>query len=102
VKELVNKDGKCPYNNQKGFLVYLPSTHRITISADVLFDESFQTAIITNWHLYRDSLALQPALSFIPNVNTSLKSTSSIEDQPQPVEERNLKRGMMKMMSHHH
>ncbi len=30
-------------NNQKGFLVYLPSTRRITTSADVLFDESFQT-----------------------------------------------------------
>ncbi len=67
--------------------MYPPSTHRIAISADVLFDESFQTAIVTNWGQYQDSLALQPALSFIPNVTATLKSTGSIEDCPQPVEE---------------
>ncbi len=79
--------------NQKGFLVYLPSTRRIAISADVLFYESFQTAIVTNWRQYQDSLALQPALSFIPNVNTTLESTGSIEDRLQPVEEGEFEEG---------
>ncbi len=74
-------------NNQKGNLVYLPSTRQIAISADVLFDESFQTAIVTNWHQHQDSLASQPVLSFIPNINTTLESTGSIKDHPQPVEE---------------
>ena len=73
--------------------MYLPSTHRIAISADVLFDESFQTAIVTNWHQYQDSLALQPALSFIPNVNTTSESTGSIEVHPQPVEEGGFEEG---------
>ncbi len=67
--------------------MYLPSTRRITISADVLFDESFQTAIVTNWRHYQDSLALQPEPSFIPNINITLESTGSIENRPKPVEE---------------
>jgi hypothetical protein len=84
-------------NNQKGFLVDLLSTRRITISADVLFDESFQTAIVTNWCQYQDSLAQQPELSFIPTLTPPWNQLAALKTAQNQLKRGILKRGIVRI-----
>ncbi len=76
--------------NQKGYLIYSPGSRQIVISDDVVFDETFSSAIATTWQQHEDSLALQPLHSHIPDVTTTLEHTGTIEDiHPTSVEEGN-------------
>ncbi len=76
--------------NQKGYLVYSPGSRQVIISDDVTFDESFSSAIATTWQQHKDSLALQPLHSYIPDVTTTIERTGTIEDiQPTTVEQGN-------------
>jgi len=61
--------------NQKGFLFYSPASRQIYISGDMTFDESFSSTIAMTWRLNRDDLALRPAASDIPDINTTLEHT---------------------------
>lgn len=74
--------------NQKGYLVYCPGSRQILVLDDVLFGESFQAAIATTWQQYQDSLALQPVSSAIPDVDTTLEQTGTLENIPPLVEEK--------------
>jgi hypothetical protein len=64
--------------NQKGYLFYSPASRQIYISGDITFDESFGSTIATTWRLNRDSLALCPAASAIPDVNTTIEHTGEV------------------------
>jgi hypothetical protein len=75
--------------NQKGYLMYVPSTRAIMVSGDIIFDESFRSTLSTPWHQYKGSQPLCPADDFIPNVTTTVESTGTIQDLMQPVEEGN-------------
>ncbi len=70
----------------KGYLVYCPGSCHILTSEDVIFDESFVTAIALSWQHHRDSLALQPVLSTIPLITDTLEHTGGPADFL-PVEE---------------
>lgn len=73
--------------NQKGYLIYSPGSHQVIISDDLIFDESFSSAIATTWQQHKDSLSLQPTHSHIPDITTTLEHTGTIEDiQPTSVE----------------
>jgi hypothetical protein len=52
-------------DNKKGYLFYMPGSRNIVNSGDAIFDETFYSAIATTWQQHKDSLALQPASSFI-------------------------------------
>jgi len=66
--------------NQKVFLFYSSASRQIYISGDMTFDESFSSTIATTWHLNRDDLALRPAASDIPDINTTLEHTGGVID----------------------
>jgi hypothetical protein len=69
--------------NQKGYLIYLPGSRTIAVSGDVMFDETFYSAIATTWHRFEDGIPLQPQRSAIPGPNTTLEVTGDILDQVQ-------------------
>jgi len=57
------------------------------VSDDVIFDESFQAAIAATWQQYQDSLSLKPVASHIPDIDTHLEHTRTLEDVATTVEE---------------
>jgi transposase InsO family protein len=65
---------------QKGYLLFFHHSRTIAVSGDVSFDETFSSAIATTWHRFNDSLLLQPSNSFIPDPDTVLKETGTIEN----------------------
>jgi len=73
--------------NKKGYLFYMPGSRNILASADAIFDESFHSAIATTWQQHRDTLALQPTHSYIPDVTTIQEQTGTINDNSVNVEE---------------
>jgi hypothetical protein len=64
--------------HQKGYVIYCPGSRSIIISADVIFDELFSTAIAHTWQKYHSRLAWRPLLSHIPDIDTKLEQTGSI------------------------
>jgi hypothetical protein len=74
-------------SNQKGFLFYLPGSRNIIVSGDAIFDKTFHSAIATTWQQHRDTLALQPLHSYIPDATTTLEHTGTIENNAVDVEE---------------
>ncbi len=64
--------------HQKGYVIYCPGSRSIIISADVIFDELFSTAIAHTWQKYHSGLAWRPLLSHIPDIDTKLEQTGSI------------------------
>jgi hypothetical protein len=74
--------------NQKGYLIFSPGSRQILLSDDVIFDDGFSSAITTTWQQHKDSLAIQPINSYIPDVTTTMEHIGTIADLiPTPVEE---------------
>jgi hypothetical protein len=69
--------------NQKGYLIYLPASRTIAVSGDMMFDETFYSAIATTWHRFEDGIVFKPQCSIIPGPNTTLEATGDISDQIQ-------------------
>jgi len=74
-------------DNKKGYLFYMPGSRNIVNSGDAIFDETFYSAIATTWQQHKDSLALQPASSFIPDATTTLEHTGTLADYNADIEE---------------
>jgi hypothetical protein len=74
-------------DNKKGFLFYMPGSCNIVNSGDAIFDETFQSAIATTWQQHKDSLALQPTSSYIPDVTTIMEHTGTLADNNAGIEE---------------
>jgi hypothetical protein len=68
--------------HQKGYMIFTPASRKILISDDVIFDESFFAAIATTWQQHKDSLALQPAISYIPDATMCQDHTGTVEYLP--------------------
>jgi transposase InsO family protein len=73
--------------NRKGFLFYMPGSRNIINSGDATFDETFYSAIATTWQQHRDTLALQPTHSYIPDITTTLEHTGTLADIKETFEE---------------
>ena len=58
--------------HQKGYLVYVPSTRKVILPYDVVFDESFSIALSYTSQPYSESMAMRPAVTYTPYA-TSLK-----------------------------
>jgi hypothetical protein len=67
-------------SNQIGYLILCPGSRQILVSDDVIFDESLQAAIATIWQQYQHNLSLKPVASFIPDVDTTLEQTGTLEN----------------------
>ena len=50
--------------HQKGYLVYVPSTRKILSSYDVLFDESFSSALAYTPRPYSEAMVMHPEVTY--------------------------------------
>jgi hypothetical protein len=75
--------------NQKGYLIYSTGSHQTLTSDNVIFDEGlFSSTIATTWQLHKDSLAVKPVTSYIPDVTATIEHTGTIADlTPRPIDE---------------
>ena len=74
-------------DNQKGHLVYVPTTRQIVVSGDTIFDESFFSAIATTWRPFHDALALRPLASDVPDGDATIESTGTLQDMFPQIQE---------------
>ena len=59
-------------DHKKGYLVYEPSTRKIILSYDVVFDKIFSSALAYTSRPYLEVMPMRPAVTYTPYV-TSLK-----------------------------
>ena len=52
--------------HQKGYLVYVPSTRKVVSSYDIVFDESFSSALSYMSQPYVEAMAMRPAVMYTP------------------------------------
>ena len=52
--------------HQKGYLVYVPSTRKVISSYNVVFDESFSSALSYTSRPYSKAMAMRPAVKYTP------------------------------------
>jgi hypothetical protein len=74
-------------DNKKGYLFYMPGSRNIVNSGDAIFDETFHSAIATTWQQHKDSLALKPVSSFLPDATTTVEHTGTLADHNADIEE---------------
>ena len=53
-------------HHQKGYLMYVPSTRKIISSYDVVFYESFSSALSYTSRPYSEGVAMRPAVACTP------------------------------------
>ena len=64
--------------HQKWYLVYLTSTSKIVSSHEVVFEESFSSALAYTPRPYLEALATQPTVSYIPYTTYSHEQAGDI------------------------
>ena len=64
--------------HQKGYLLYVPSTTKIIYLYDVLFDESFSSALAYTSRPYLEAMAMRPEVTYTPYGTSSREQTSNI------------------------
>ena len=64
--------------HQKGYLVYVPSTRKVISSYDVMFDESFSSALSYTSRPYAEAMAMHPAVTYTPYATSSKEQTSNV------------------------
>ena len=64
--------------HQKGYLVYVPSTRNIISSYDVVFDESFSSALAYVSRPYSEAMAMRPEVTYNPYATSSKEQTGDI------------------------
>ena len=57
--------------HQKGYLVYVPSTRKIISSYDVVFDESFLSALSYTSRPYSEAMTIRPSVMYTPYATSS-------------------------------
>ena len=63
--------------HQKGYLVYVTITREITSSYDVVFDESFSSALSYKSKPCSEAMAMHPSVTYTP-CDTSLREQASV------------------------
>ena len=64
--------------HQKGYLVYVPSTRKVISSYDVMFDESFVSALSYTSRPYAEAMAMRPAVTYTPYTTSSKEQTGDV------------------------
>ena len=68
----------CIPEHQKVYLVYVPSTRKVISSYDVVFDESFSSALSYTSRPYSEAMTMRPALTYTPYVTYSRETIGDI------------------------
>ena len=64
--------------HQKGYLLYVPNTRKIMSSYDVVFDESFSSALAYTPLPYSEAMVMRPAVTYTPYATSSREQTGDI------------------------
>ena len=64
--------------HQKGYLVYVPSTRKVILSYDVVFDEIFSSALSYMSRPYSKAMAMRPSVTYTPYATSSKEQTGDI------------------------
>ena len=64
--------------NQKEYLVYVPSTRKLISSYDVIFDESFVSALSYSSRPYAEAMAMRPAVTYTPYATSYKEQTGNV------------------------
>ena len=75
--------------DQKGYLVYVPSTRKIIFQYDVVFDESFSSALVYTSRPYSEEMAMRLYVTYTTYSTYSKEQTGNIITSAY-FEERNL------------
>ena len=59
--------------HQKGYLVYVPSTRKVISSYNVVFDESFSSALSYTSGPYAEAMVMRPTVTYTPYTTSSKK-----------------------------
>ena len=65
-------------HHQKGYLVYVPSTRKVISSYDVVFDETFSSALSYTSQPYSEAMAMCPAVKYTPYALSSKEQTGDV------------------------
>ena len=64
--------------HQKGYLVYVPSTRKVISSYNVVFDESFSSALSYMSRPYSEAMAMCTAVTYTPYATSSREQTGDV------------------------
>ena len=64
--------------HQKGYLMYVPSTRKVISSYDVLFDESFSSALSYMSRPYSEEMAMRSSVTYTPYATSSREQTGDV------------------------
>ena len=64
--------------HQKGYLVYVPSNRKVILSYDVVFDESFSSALSYTSQPYAEVMAMRLTVTFTPYATSSKEQTGDV------------------------
>ena len=64
--------------HQKGYLVCVPSTRKVTLSYNVVFDKSFCIALSYTSRPYVEAMAMRLTVTYTPWATSSTKQTSNV------------------------
>ena len=65
-------------HNQKGYLVYVPSTRKVISWYDVVFDERFSSALSYTSRPYLEAMAMRPAVTYTSYAMSSKEQTGDV------------------------
>ena len=57
--------------HKNGYLVYVPSTRKVILSYDVVFEESFSSALSYTSRPYSEAMTMRPAVTYTPYATSS-------------------------------
>ena len=63
--------------HQKGYLVYIPSTRKVILSYNVVFDESFSSALSYTSRSYAEAMTIRPTVTYTPYATSSKEQTGN-------------------------
>ena len=64
--------------HQKGYIVYVPSTRKIISSYDVVFDESFSSALAYKSQHYSEAMTMRQEVTYTPCAKSWREKTGDI------------------------
>ena len=64
--------------HQKGYLVYVPSTRKVILSYNVVFDKSFSSAVSYTSRPYAEAMSMRPAVTYTPYATSSKEQTGDV------------------------
>ena len=64
--------------HQKGYLLYVPSTRKVILSYDVVFDKSFSSALSYTSRPYAEAMVMCPEVTYTPYDTSSKEQTGDV------------------------